>query len=128
MRIILADSNRKTVWALRTLLDEESNMEVVGEAFDRQELQIVAKEIRADLILFDTQIAGREAKALIKELHALKSKPIVIAMSSDNEDGRPMLRAGADAFISKGEEPVWLLDTLRGYESRSSQINSYLGS
>jgi DNA-binding NarL/FixJ family response regulator len=124
MRIIVADHNRKTLWALRTLLEEESDMEVVGEAQSRQELQILAKEFGADLILLDSQLCGREAKALIMELHGLKPKPIVIAMSSNNEDGRPMLRAGADVFISKGEEPVWLLDTLRRYKNRNSQVNN----
>jgi DNA-binding NarL/FixJ family response regulator len=126
MRIIVADHNRKTLWALRTLLDEESDIEVVGEAQNRQELQVLAKELSADLILLDSRLCGREAKALIRELHALQPKPLVIAMSSDNEDGRTLLRAGADVFISKGEEPVWLLDTLRRYTNRNSQVNNVI--
>jgi hypothetical protein len=28
-----------------------------------------------------------------------------------------MLKAGADVFVSKGDEPEWLLETLKKYES-----------
>jgi hypothetical protein len=40
-------------------------------------------------------------------------------MSSNNEDSRFMLKAGADAFLSKGERPDWLLTVLRQYASRT---------
>jgi DNA-binding NarL/FixJ family response regulator len=41
-------------------------------------------------------------------------------MSSDFETSRSVLKAGADAFVSKGDEPDWLLEKLHQY---AKQIN-----
>jgi len=37
--------------------------------------------------------------------------------NSESENSRKMLKAGADVFVSKGDEPEWLLETLKKYES-----------
>jgi len=56
---------------------------------------------------------------LIASLHALEPRPIVIVMSSEIEYSRVLLKAGADAFVSKGE-PDWLLEKLHRY---AEQVN-----
>ena len=58
---------------------------------------------------------------LITRLHALEPPPIVVVMSSEVENSRKLLKAGADAFVSKGDEPDWLLETLQKFESRSKK-------
>jgi DNA-binding NarL/FixJ family response regulator len=118
MRIILADKNQKTVWALITVIQEEPAMELVGEAENSEELLQMAENATVDLILLDRKLAGDPIKSLISELHAIEPRPIVLGMSWDAEDGRLMLNAGADAFVSKGDRPDWLLDILRGYAKR----------
>jgi CheY-like chemotaxis protein len=40
-------------------------------------------------------------------------------MSSNSEDSRMALRAGADAFVSKEDQPEWLLITLRKYAKQT---------
>jgi two-component system nitrate/nitrite response regulator NarL len=120
MRIILADPNQKTLWALRTLLDEEAEMEVIGEVVDARQLYAVAEESPPDLVLLDKRLPENGIEALITELHALESKPVVVVMSSDTQDSRYVLNAGADAFVSKGEQPDWLLRVLRHYAERMS--------
>ena len=119
MRIILADHNRKAMWALRMLLDEEPGMEVVGEAQNAEKLQMVAEKSHADLMLVDRRLPGSEMEALISRLHALEPRPTVVVMGSDFEDGKFVLRAGADAFVSKGDQPEWLLETLCRYAKRT---------
>jgi len=118
MRIILADPNQKSLWALKTLLDEEPGMEVVGDAEHARQLQTIAETCSADLVLLDKKLPGAEIGALITDLHILVPRPVVVVMSSDTEDGRFMLKAGADAFLSKGERPDWLLTVLRQYAQR----------
>ena len=34
-----------------------------------------------------------------------------------------LLKAGADAFVSKSDQPDWLLETLKNFENRLSFIN-----
>jgi DNA-binding NarL/FixJ family response regulator len=123
MRIILADHNQKALWALRILLDEEPGMEVVGEAANAEELQMVAERISADLMLVDRRLPGSEIGALISGLHAIEPRPIIVVMSSDYEYSKVALRAGADAFVSKGDQPDWLLETLRRYAMRTKNVS-----
>lgn len=118
MRIIIADPNQKTLWALRTLIDEEPEMEVIGEATYAEQLQEIIAGSCADLVLLDRRLPGAGIEVLIKRLHEVEHRPYVIAMSSDTEDSRFMLKAGADAFLSKGERPDWLLGVLRRYARR----------
>lgn len=121
MRIIVADQNQKTLWALRTMLEEEPFMETVGEAVDAQQLQMVAEKNSADLVLLDRWLPGSTIEEMISDLQALEPRPFVLVMSSAHEDGRLILRAGADAFVSKGDQPDWLLETLRQYAKRTRQ-------
>ncbi len=121
MHILLADHHANALWALKTLLQEEPGIEVVGEAVDGESLINLSKTLYPDLILIDRDFPGRPIEDLIAALHQIQPRPVVVAMSSDPEHGRLLLRAGADAFVSKGEQPDWLLQTLRNYKKRTQK-------
>ena len=115
MRILLADHHTSPRWALRIMLKEESDIELVGEAIDWDSLIAIAKQNRPDLILMDRDLPGMLVEDMITDLHQLKPKPVVIVMSSDPADSRMLLRVGADAYVSKGEQPDWLIQSIRKY-------------
>jgi DNA-binding NarL/FixJ family response regulator len=81
----------------------------------KKSLLDLGKELAADLILEDSGLPGDPIGDLIARLHALEPKLIVIDMSSNSEDSRIALRAGADVFVSKSDQQEWLLKTLRTY-------------
>lgn len=118
MRIILADHHVKPRWALQTLLQEQPQFNLVGVAEDEQSLLALVEKTPADLILVDRQLPESSIDDLIASFHALIPKPLVIVMSSEAEYSRMMLKAGADAFVSKSDEPDWLLGTLNRFEQR----------
>ena len=115
MRIILADHHAQPLWALQELLKEQPEFDLIGEAVDAQALLELAEKHSADLVLLDGELPGINIEDLITRLHALKPKPIVIAMSTKFENSRGLLKAGADVFVSKGDEPDWLLEKLHKY-------------
>ena len=121
MRIILADHHAQPCWALKTLLNEQPEFEIIGEAVDAEGLLALAKKHLPDLVLVDGELPGVYIEDLITRLHDLEPPPIVVVMSSEFENSRKMLKAGADAFVSKGDEPDWLLETLQKFESRSKK-------
>jgi DNA-binding NarL/FixJ family response regulator len=123
MRIILADHHRHALWALKTMLQEEPDMEIVGEVVDSECLLRLAEQTAVDLVLVDRKLPGCHIKDLIPDLQALEPRPVVIVMSSNSEDSRLVLKAGADAFVSKGDQPDWLLEALRQYASRTKKIS-----
>lgn len=116
MRIILADHHPQALWALRTTLQEKSSFEVTGEAVDAAGLLALMAENPPDLALIDWELPGKPIEDLITELHRCKSKLTVIVMGSQPEYGRMLLKAGADAFISKGDQPDWMLETLKKFD------------
>ena len=119
MRLLLADHHPTVLRALQTRLREEGLFVVVGTASDAKTLIKQAEAQRPDAILLDWELPGNGIKDLIATLHALEPRPRVIAMSSKLEKGRAALVAGADAFVSKGEDSNWLIETLQILRSQS---------
>jgi len=128
MHIILADSHPQALWALKIMLQEKPEIEVIGEVIDAESLLALALIHPPDLILIDMGLPGRSIEDLITDLHSCQSRPIVVVMSTKPENGRMMLNAGADAFISKGDQPEWLLETLQKYEKRFRKKENSLSS
>lgn len=115
MRIILADHHAQPRWALKTLIEEQPELDLVGEVMDGQSLLILAEECTTDLILIDRELPGINIVDLIGQLRRLQPRPIIAVMSSEFEYSRSMLKAGADTFISKADQPDWLLEKLQHY-------------
>jgi DNA-binding NarL/FixJ family response regulator len=118
MLIILADPHPKSLWGLKTILQETPELEVIGEAIDADSLLALVTIRAPDLILLDMELPGKVMEDLIADLHAFPSRPVLVGMSTKPENGRMMLKAGADAFVSKSDQPDWLLETLQKFEQR----------
>ena len=117
MRIILADHHTEPRWALKTVLDQQVEFDLIGAVEDAQSLLELAEKEPPDLVLVDNELPGVYIEDLIARLHVLEPKPTVIVMSSDFETSRKLLKAGADAFVSKGDQADWLLEILFKYEN-----------
>ena len=118
LRILLADHHVHVLRALNTMLLERPELVAVGEAEDVNGLLSLSEKLHPDLILIDIELPGGPIEDLIAALHLLEPKPYVIIMSSEIEHSRMILKAGADAFVSKGDDPEWLVETLYQYEAR----------
>ena len=116
LRILLADHHTHVLRALKTMLLESPEIVAVGEAVDVNGLLSLSEKLLPDLILIDRELPGGPIEDLITALHQLDPKPYVIIMSSEIEHSRMLLKAGADAFVSKGDQPEWLLDTLLKFD------------
>lgn len=115
MRIILADHNDQSRRAVGLLLEQEPEFVLVGDVVDARELLQMAEKHPADLILIDRELPGLQISVMIARLKAFEPQPIIVVMSSEFEYSRMLLKAGADAFMSKSDQPEWLLDTLDKY-------------
>ena len=121
MHILIADHHPQALWALKTMLLEKPAFDLIGEASDAEALLALAVADSPDLALIDWELPGRPVEELITELHSCTPKPIVVVMGSQPEYGRMLLKAGADAFVSKGDQPDWLLETLEKFNKQSKK-------
>jgi DNA-binding NarL/FixJ family response regulator len=112
MHILLAEHHSQVLRALQTLLKEQTEYTLVGEATDVESLLDQAEKTKPDLVLLAWELPGRPGAEIIAALNTLDSRPLVIVLSSKLEVKEPALDAGADAFVSKGDPPRKLLIAL----------------
>lgn len=112
MRILLADPQPKVLYALRVLLERQPGIEVAGQATDAESVLKQAQVVHPDVLLLGWEMPGREERNLIASLRECCAKIAIIALSGRSGVGQAALRAGADAFVSKGDPPEQLLSAI----------------
>lgn len=112
MRVLLADGQIKVRSALRLLLEHEPEIYVVGEAAEANSLLDQAKHTCPEIILLDYELPGQKIAQLLSALRGRCPNARIIALSGRPESRCGALRAGVDAFVSKGDPPDRLLATL----------------
>jgi DNA-binding NarL/FixJ family response regulator len=117
IRVLIADDQALIRSGIRSLLEEEDDIEVVAEAADGQHAVALAAEHRPDIALMDIQmpvLGGIEATRQIVADERLDSVRVVILTNFGlDEYIFRALRAGASGFLLKDTEPADLLQALR---------------
>ena len=113
MRVLLADDQAKVRSAMRLVLEQDAELSVLGEAVDATGLLDWVGIVCPDLILLDWELPGQDTEDVIAALREDCSRVRIIALSGQPEARREALEAGADGFVSKGDPPECLLETIR---------------
>ena len=97
--VLIVDDHAVVRQGLRTLIDLQDDMRVVGEAANGLEAIELAQRLQTDVVLLDLvmpQLGGVEATARIS---ACSPKSLVLILTSFGEDDRmfPAIRAGRTA-------------------------------
>ncbi len=115
MRILIADDHVIVREGLRTLLEAQPDIEVVGEATDGEEVVNKTKEVQPDIVLMDITMpgmSGLEATYQIKQYNP-DVKILVLTMHESDEYFFKMLEAGASGYFVKGGSSSELVSALR---------------
>ena len=103
IRILLADDHKITRQGLRSLLDEQPDMEVVAEAEEGRTAVCLARELVPNVVIMDVSMPdlnGMEAtRQIIAEFPNIKI--IALSMHSDSLFVTEMLRCGASGYLLK---------------------------
>jgi DNA-binding NarL/FixJ family response regulator len=119
MRILIADPQPKVRFALRVLLEQQTRLEVVGEAGDAEGLLGQVEDACPDAVLLGWELAGIPLEHLMHKLRQACPKLIVIALSGRLEAKRAAIALGADAFVSKSNPPEQLLTAIASCKCQS---------
>lgn len=101
MRILLADDQVKVRSALRLLLEQEGDMDVVAEAADSVGLLLAAEQKSPDVVLLDWELPGVPVADLVPLLRRLSPTIRILALSGRPEAESTAVAVGVDAFVSK---------------------------
>lgn len=122
MKIYLADDEAKVRSALRLLLEQETGIRQVQDAWDAQTLLARVKSDCPELVLLDWELPGLAASEIIDTLRRICPELKVIAMSGRPDARQAAENAGADFFVSKSDPPDELLSMLRSSLDRNRAI------
>ena len=122
MRILLADDESNVRFALRVLLEQESEYQIAVEAADVRELMDEVMAACPDMILLDWGFGGEALADLISTLRTRCSSLALIVLSGRPEVRDNALAAGADAFVNKTDPPERLLTAMRSVHSHKGSF------
>ncbi|MFZ0548495.1 MAG: response regulator transcription factor [Candidatus Promineifilaceae bacterium] len=115
MRVLIADDQLRVRSALRLLLEQETDFEIVGESADAIGILLAVAEKTPDLLLLDWELPGLPITHLLRLLRYECPSLKVIAMSARPEVEQPVKEAGLQAFLSKNELPERVLAVIRAH-------------
>ena len=113
--VLLAEDHTIVRKGIRSLLDAERDIDVVGEAENGREAVEIAEEIRPDIVVMDHSMPvlnGLEAMRQIRQRDD-GIKVLILTMHTNEEYVFQFLRAGAAGYVVKQSAPNELVAAIR---------------
>ena len=112
MRVVVADATAHVRSALQLLLEQHPGVTCVAELSSGDGLVGVLDSVDADVLLVDSHVPKVELWSLLATVRRAHPRLRVVVLSTRPEEREPALAAGADAFVSKGDAPDVLFESL----------------
>jgi NarL family two-component system response regulator LiaR len=115
IRVLLADDHSLLREAMRNCIDQEEDMEVVGEAGDGEEAVQLCSELNPNIVIMDIvmpRLNGIEASKLIKGMYPAIAVLILTAYDDDRYI-LGLLEAGAAGYLLKSARGRTVVEAVR---------------
>lgn len=124
MKILLVDDHPPIRRALRTVLELEKGLRVVGEAETVEEtLQLMAR-LEPEMVILDLRLRGGESGIeLCREIKSSPDAPYVVLYTAHNspEEVAYCRLSGADSYVHKSEDETVLLNVIESVRAGDGQ-------
>jgi NarL family two-component system response regulator LiaR len=115
IRVVIVDDHAVVREGLRTYLELQADLAVVGEAGDGAEAVRVAQELRPDVVLMDLVMPVLDGVGAMRELRERLPGVRVIVLTSFTDEAQllPAIQAGAAGYLLKNVQPAELHRAIR---------------
>jgi len=123
IRILLADDHNIVRTGIRQLLESADDLQVIAEAGDGVEAQILIEEHKPDVAVLDIQMpkaSGIEVTRWVRS-HLPEVGILILTAYDDDPYVMAVLQAGANGYVLKTGQPDELIQAVRDvYEGKSA--------
>jgi len=124
IRVLIADDEPLVRQGLRTILDSEQDIDVVGEAEDGARALAETRRLAPDLVCMDVRMPDVDGIRATELVLALPRPPRVLVVTTFSSDDYVFgaLRAGASGFVLKRASADELVAAVRAVASGDSLL------
>jgi NarL family two-component system response regulator LiaR len=125
IRVLIVDDHAVVRRGLRTFLELQDEIDVVGEAEDGEEAVAAVEELRPDVVLMDLVMPRVDGIEAIRQVRERRPATRVIALTSFVDDDKlfPAVRAGAAGYLLKDVQPQDLVAAIRTVHGGESLLH-----
>jgi DNA-binding NarL/FixJ family response regulator len=125
IRILIADDHAVVREGTRRILEQETDMEVVGEAGDGEEAVNLATSLKPDVAIVDVSMPKMDGIEATRRIKAACPSINVLILSAYDDDQFifSLLEAGAAGYLLKSIRSRELLDAIRAVYSGESVLH-----
>ncbi|KOV99477.1 LuxR family transcriptional regulator [Streptomyces sp. NRRL B-1140] len=115
IRLLLVDDDPLVRAGLSLMMGGADDIEIVGEAADGAEAEVLVDRTRPDVVLMDIRMPVVDGLTATERLRAREDAPQVVVLTTFHADGQVLraLRAGAAGFVLKDTPPAEILAAVR---------------
>ncbi|CAM2770023.1 hybrid sensor histidine kinase/response regulator transcription factor [Paenibacillus taichungensis] len=125
IRLLVVDDQPFIRESLRTLLEEQQDLQVVGTAEDGEQAIELCRQVQPQLVLMDLEMPnmdGISASRKIKELWP-DIRILILTTFEDTQQALEAMRSGVDGYLLKSMQPLDLAETIRTVYRRGTLID-----
>ncbi len=116
IRVLVVDDHKIVREGLASLLNEQADIEVIGQAGTGREAVKMANSLHPNVVIMDVSMPlmnGDEATRQIKT-QVPDTRVVALSMFEDNDIVQKMFQAGAESYVLKTASSARLLAAVRG--------------
>jgi DNA-binding NarL/FixJ family response regulator len=128
IRVLLADDHAIVREGLKSLINSQEGMEVVGEAADGLAAVSLTTELDPDVAVVDVSMPGLNGAQVTTQLRAVRPdrKVLVLTVHEDKGYLRSLLEAGAAGYVLKRAAAAELVQAIRAVADGEMYIDPSL--
>jgi NarL family two-component system response regulator LiaR len=125
IKVLIVDDHQVVRQGLRTFLELQEDMEVVGEARGGAEAVEMVNQLSPDVVLMDLVMPDMDGVTATRHIKALAKNIKVIALTSFTEDDKvfPAIQAGASGYLLKDVTPEELVEAIRAARRGEARLH-----
>jgi DNA-binding NarL/FixJ family response regulator len=125
IRILLVDDHAVVRQGLRTYLELQEDMEVIGEAASGGEAVELAGRLGPDVVVLDLVMPGMDGVEATRRIleRSPRSRVLILTSFGDDDKVFPAIRAGAQGYLLKDIQPRDLIRAVRDLHQGKTQLH-----